>query len=410
MARSPWRKVPICLTTGLALTWLWTGCGSNQPEIVTGETTLSVNGEEVESISIDDPWVQLQRDLSELDTTLMLETSQTDASITAFRLDLLLHDLNSQWAKANNDPGRLRLFNAMGHAFILAFQLGRPGSDQLAEAMLKRAHAIDANHPDTRWHLSRLRHKQGRLDEARRGYESLDAERFKTLRLHLAYVYWLQGEATRGRNLLKTHLQQHPNDRHARETLRLLDQPSPTRLTQGAVHTTDVSVGIEGQSLVQYQVHERAWTVQHQSLGFTVQLPLTWHIMDDKSEGAAGGRVKLGAPPSIGANKQWRSDTVTVWGIPLEPGERLDAFVDSYTNSFGSLDVIEPMVVPQHLPVARRLKLRRPRYDGIHDLIGEALIIIHGDMGYVLEAWGDTESYGTLAPQVDEMFANFHTL
>jgi len=347
-------------------------------------------------------------DLEQLEEAFVPGTTlaPADAEIARFRLDRLTGDLTESLAGPLGEAHGYELRMAMGRALALSATLGRPGTDALAVAMFKRASDLAAERAAPRVRQASLLVAMGRhnraLDVIAAARECDDAATQPDIDLVAALAHYGAGDYQAARRLLDAHLEKSAASPRAERLARALEA-DPSTSSDG-----EISLGVEGRSMVRYEVRGATWRMVHETLGFEIGLPLSWQMVDEQIDADDGGFVRISAPPVTGANRQWRSDTVTIWAIPVTDETDVTALKDAWLESYDDVGTVEPLA-SLGLPRATRMRVHRTPYMD-DPLVGEAVVMVDDGTGYVIEFWGDDVSFLQSEGQLVEILRGFKLL
>ena len=323
--------------------------------------------------------------------------SEADLEVLVFRTDRLLDDLVHLVAAGEESYAG---FMAFGRTLALSSKFQRRGADEAALYMFGRAAALSPKEAEPHYRRGRVllasADAKGAVKELTTAKAGTHAATFDDLDYHLALAHQLSGDVDQAAQIVGDYLTTHPDDLHAR---RLADMLGAESGSNGG----RMRVGFEGSSLVSYAFEGPTWSIEHESLGFRIGMPLSWKIVDeDVVDGE--GVLYCTAPPVIGASREWRSDSLNIWAVPV--GEQsLSSLTDAYTSSLEDLSDVQERSL-DGLPTGRHIQMvRTPFFE--KELIGEAFIMISGKTGYVLEMWGDPSSFMQNEGQFAEILKSF---
>ena len=376
---------------------LLTACGPSSDQLY-GPTKVMVNGEPVTPLNNNPEIVQsassvlnaLSRDLDGLELQLMSPTA--DAAIVAFQLDRIMVELDAgtrQIPDGTPESQMLRL--QIARALLLSGRLDRLGADAMALAMLDQIETPPSE-GELQWYrgLALLALDRGRA--AVDAFESAQRHKWtpEALPLELADAKQQAGDVAGAQATLAPYLTGHPDDTRAQQLSARLRRPEGS-----------IQIGVEGRSMIRYELERQSWRIHHDSLGISFRLPLSWHLIAEQTDAEGGGLLQILAPPNRGADRKWRSDTAKIWVIPLQPGENLTAFAASYQDSIEGLHDVKP--IPGEA-TAGNVHMKLKRYDARGTLLhGEILATTHGQMGLLVEFWGDATSYEQAKPELQTL-------
>jgi len=389
----------ICATAPM---WLM-GCGVQSN---LGPTVVTSPFEDLPESSRPDPSDLVQTIIDDLDDVERQSAEATDAAdkeILGFRLDRLTADLTDLLAQGNEN---YEVYLGLGRSLALSHSFGRQGAGEVAVHMFEQASLVDPLDAEAWYRRGTLLLDLGRPAHAATALEAAsertNADQFADLDFHRAVAHRLSGEDARALAALAPYVDAHPDDESAQRLLSGLLANEPARRESGSI-----SLGFEGNSLVRYEVSGATWLVVHETLGFQLGLPVSWQIVDEQIDEDQGGYVQCAAPPVAGANREWRSDTMTVWAVPMGADGSVDRLVSAYRESIEDLQRVE--VVDVKAGAGARLRMTRTPFMG-EPLEGAALVVVSANTGYVVEFWGDAISFSFVEPQLDAIIDTFRPL
>lgn len=343
-----------------------------------------------------------------------------DAEVAGFRLDRLVADLTQMLADAEEgaaSPGAYEVQVALGRAMALSSLRQRPGADELAIDLFANAVALEPTRAEAHLRLGRVQIERGDAAAALASFERANASAdavvyVEELGFYAALAAYEVGRFDEARALLKKASMQRPDSKRIARLQAILDATPDGAAAAGTARRKKeegaISLGLEGRSLVQYEVKGATWLLVHETLGFRIGLPLSWQLSEEQIDEDSGGYVQIVAPPVTGANRQWRTETVTIWAVPIATGYDLESLTQAWLESVqdvGQLEELGTLARPgtRHLRLTRTPFMEDPQ-------VGQALVMIEGSTGYVIECWGDAVSFLQIEPQLVEILRGFEPL
>lgn len=402
------RAFVFCVVCAVCALCCAVGCAGSSDQTY-GETRVMVNGQPVASLP-DEPG-EVDRLNALRDDLDQIEQELDQAPVAEDALPVLLFTLGSRLSYAaaayQRAPDRADLKLLLARHYWLLARCQRPGASFLAFQLLGEV-AQDENLDGAlvapvNLYLARIALLHGDVSRANKTFEAAQeagasADNTPDFGLLEAKLLNAQGDQDDAKAALTKHLQRHPTDLNAKLLAMAWDANAHDQLAQASAGTVGV--------LVRYDLRPTHWTLTHETLGIALDLPLDWQVAEASVEADTSGVLQLVAPPHVGADRQWRSAAATVWVVPVDVGEDLDAFTKSYTESLPLQTAVSaPWDAPHHGLSQRTLDLTTDRDGEVWQ--GRAVLMTDGQMGYVLEVWSEEARFAQTLEQSKLLLTSF---